>query len=173
MDVTDAIRTRLDIREFADEPVDAATKRAILDAGRLASSGRNLQHWAFLLVDDPEQIAHLASISTTGSWVGNADFAVLLLTDPQYDFNEIDAGRAVTYMQLAAWEAGVASRIYTQDDESPMAEAFDYPADLTLTLVVGFGYPTRPVESFEGKKDRVSLEAVVHHGTYGTPIDLD
>lgn len=42
MNVTEAIETRLEIRDFAHETVEEATKRAILDAARLAPSGKNL-----------------------------------------------------------------------------------------------------------------------------------
>ncbi|MFB6113196.1 MAG: nitroreductase family protein [Halodesulfurarchaeum sp.] len=167
MDVTDAIRTRLDIRDYAEESVPTDTKRAILEAGRLASSGRNLQHWDFVLLQDPSDLDRLAAMSPTGQWVGDADFAIVVLTDPSYDFHEIDAGRALTYMQLEAWDRGVASGIYTEPDESAIREFLDYPESLTTTLVAGFGYPTKPVESFEGRKDREPLSSVAHLGRYG------
>ena len=49
MQVTEAVETRIELREYSDEPVAADTKRAILEAGRLAPSGRNLQHWRFIM----------------------------------------------------------------------------------------------------------------------------
>lgn len=172
MDVTEAIRTRLDIREFADEPVADETKRAILEAARLAPSGKNLQHWAFVLVDDPEGIERLAEASTSGRWVHGADFAVVVLTDPQYPYHEIDAGRALTYMQFEAWNQGVASCIYTGFDEGDMQTLLDYPSSMTVTLVAGFGHPTKPVDSFAGAKDRAPLSEIAHHGSYGQNLSL-
>lgn len=112
MDVSEAIETRLECRDYTDEPVDDETTRRILNAGRLAPSGKNVQHWAFILVDAPEALDRLASISTTGQWVSNADFAICILTDPEYSYHEIDAGRAVTNMQFEAWNRGIGSCIY-------------------------------------------------------------
>ena len=172
MDVTEAIETRLELREFADDPVDAATKRRILEAGRLAPSGRNLQHWAFVLVDDPSTIEELAAASPSGRWVAGADFAIVVLTDPTYPPHGIDAGRAVTHMQLEAWHRGVGSRIYTGLEEPAGADLLGYPDELEPTLVCGFGHPPRPVETYIGRKDREPLDAVAHRNRYGTPIDL-
>lgn len=172
MDVSEAIATRLEVREYDDERVPDETKRAILDAARLAPSGKNLQHWSFVLVDDSDAIEALAGSSTTGQWVAGADFAVVVLTDPSYGYHEIDAGRAVTHMQLEAWTHGVGSCIYTGFDEPAMRDAFEYPDEVTATLVAGFGYPTRPMESFVGNKARAPLDEIAHHGTYGGALRL-
>ncbi len=172
MDVSEAIETRLEIRDYAEEPVPTRDKRAILDAARLAPSGKNLQHWDFVLLNEPDDIEALASASTTGTWVAGADFAVVILTDPTYGYHEIDAGRAVTHMQLEAWNRGVGSCIYTGFDEAAMQDLLDHPADKNVTLVAGFGHPTRDLDSFAGRKDRLSLEQIAHHGTYGGDLTL-
>lgn len=167
MDVFEAIETRIEVNEFADKQIDEEIKRRVLDAGRLAASGRNLQHWTFILVDDPADIDRLGELSPTGGWVADAAFAVVVCTDPQYDFNELDAGRAVTHMQLAAWEAGVGSRIYTVD-RPEVKEFLEIPADTDLTLVAGFGYPQHEIK---GIKDRDPLEKVASRGQYGKALD--
>lgn len=173
MDVSDAIETRLELRDYTDKLVDVETIRRILNAARLAPSGKNVQHWAFILVDKSDGIAQLARISTSGQWIREADFAVVILTDPAYGYHEIDAGRAVTYMQFEAWNQGVGSCIYTGFDDDRMREFLEYPADLVATLVAGFGHPSRPGETFSGRKDRASLAELVHHGTYGNPLAID
>lgn len=172
MDVTDAVRSRIEVREFADETVDDGTKRAILDAGRLAPSGRNVEHWRFVLVDDDEELGALADASPTGGWVAGADFAVAVCTDPDYAFNEIDAGRTTACMQLYAWGLGVASCLYTVDTDEAR-EAVGVPDEYDLTAVLGFGVPTFDVESVEGRKDRHALEEVAFHGRFGEPLSLE
>lgn len=168
MDVTEAVRTRLEIREFADDPVSDDIKEAVLDAGRLAPSGINLQHWRFILMDDPEDVAELGELSPTGGWVADANFAIAIATDPEHDFNELDAGRAVTHMQLVAWEHGVGSRIYTTE-EPAVSEFLELPEDYDLTVVAGFGYPTREIR---GRKDREPLSEVAYHGRFGRSLGL-
>lgn len=163
MDVTEAIETRIEIRDYSDDPVDPGLRHAILDAGRLASSGRNLEHWRFILVDDG--IAELAELSPTGGWVAGADFAVVICTDPEYLFHELDAGRALTYMQLRAWEDGVGSCIYTVD-QADLNEHLGIPADFELTAVVGFGYPTTEIR---GRKNRRAIEDIVFTEKFNQP----
>lgn len=166
MDVEDAIETRIEIREYTDEPVDDPTKRAILDAGRLAPSGRNLQHWRFVLVDDESRLADLASASPSGSWIAGADFAVAICTD--YKHGGIDAGRAVTHMQLLAWDRGVGSCIYTVESAEAY-ELLEVPAGYDLTLVAGFGYPIADVA---GRKDREPLSSVAFQGSFGSELEV-
>jgi nitroreductase len=167
MDVTEAIRTRLEVREFTDEPVADETRRAILDAGRLAPSGKNFQHWAFVLVDADDDLRELADLSTSGGWISDADFAVMILTDPQYYYHEIDAARAVTYMQFAAWDRGVGSCIYTGFDEEGTRDFLDAPDDMAVTLVGGFGTPTFDVDNVRGHNNRKPLDEVAHRDRYG------
>lgn len=167
MDVSEAIETRIEVRDYTDRSVDAATRRAILDAGRLAPSGRNLQHWRFVLVDDGLQ--DLANASPTGSWVAGADFAIAVVTNPDYDFHEIDAGRAVTHMQLTAWERGIGSCIYTVD--TPEAgDALAVPDTQEVTLVAGFGYPE---EEVQGRKRRKSIDEIAFAERFGEPYATD
>ena len=80
MDTFDCIATKLEVRRFSSRAVAGEVKLAVLDAGRLTGSGINLQHWRFILVQDRGALKQLAADSTSGAWVENADFAVILLT---------------------------------------------------------------------------------------------
>jgi len=168
MDVLEAIETRIEVRSYRDEPVDRDTRRAILNAGRLAPSGRNLQHWRFVLVADDDRLDGLAERSPTGGWVADAAFAVVVCTDPSYEYHDIDAGRAVTHMQLAAWEQGIGSCLYTVDTVAAR-EFLAVPEDYDLSLVAAFGYPEREVQGF---KDRKPLEQVAFSERFGERIEL-
>lgn len=171
MNVETAIQTRIEVREFTDEPVPDSTKYEILDAGRLASSGRNQQHWRFILIDSASGIDELAKASTTGAWIDGADFAVVVLTDPNSEYHEIDAGRAITQMQFAAWDRDVGSCIYTGYDMNQMREDFGIPADYAITAVVGFGCPPFDIDKLVGQKDRKPLDELVFQNEFATPIE--
>lgn len=166
MEVESAISSRIELREYSDERVSDSDRRAILNAGRLASSGRNLEHWRFVLITNDDNLEALGQLSPTGGWIRHADFAIVLTTDPSYAFSDLDAGRAVTYMQLLAWERGIGSCIYTIDSPG-VREFLDVPADREIALVVGFGYPTRQIH---GEKNRRSFEELVFKEKYGQPL---
>ena len=168
MDTFDAIKTRLDFRGYETRPVPAEVKMRVLEAGRSTGSGMNKQHWRFLLIDDKEAIKKLAQDSTSGGWVSGANFAVVVLTDPTLGFHLIDAGRAVQDMELAAWNSGIASCIYTGVKEESMRRDFGIPKELRPTAVIGFGYPSKKIV---GKKDRKPLTELAHINKFGNKFD--
>ena len=167
MDAYDAVVTKLDVDEFTSKSVPSDAKLKILEAARLSGSGMNAQHWRFVLVQGRDRLKTLASDSTTGKWVEGADFAVIVLTNPKYGFHLIDAGRALTSMQIAAWNFGVASRIFTGVNREALQKDFDIPKDLSPSVVVGFGYPTRKIS---GKKKRSPLSEVAFLDRFGKPL---
>lgn len=168
METYRTILSKLDVRQFDAKKVPAEVKVQVLEAARSAGTGRNKQHWKFILVQDKESITRLAQDSTSGSWVASADFAVIVLTDPRLEYHLIDTGRAVQDMQLAAWDKGVISGLYTGFKEEKMRTDFAIPSRLNPTAVVGFGYPTKTIL---GKKDREPLSELVFVDKYGNRFD--
>jgi nitroreductase len=168
MDAYTCIATKLEIREFSSKDVPADVKLKILEAARLTASGINSQHWRFILVQGTDQLKQLAEDSTTGSWVQGSNFAVIVLTNPKYAFHLIDAGRAVQDMQLAAWNFGVVSRVYTGVKNESIRKNFNIPGDMNPSIVVGFGYP---VKRIIGRKNRKPLNEIAFLGKYGNPFD--
>ncbi len=169
MDTFESIATKLETREYAPKSVPSDIKKKVLEAGRLTASGINAQHWRLVVVQEPGRLKKLAEESTTGRWVASASFAVLVLTDPKYNFHSFDAGRLVQDMQLAAWNYGVSSRVYTGFNRELMAKDFGLPAELSLTVVVGFGYPAKKIV---GKKNRLPLDQIAFSDRYGQKLAL-
>jgi nitroreductase len=170
MDTYDAIVSKLDVREFAAKHVPGEIKRKILEAARLTGSSMNSQHWRFLLIQDRPNLKRLAQDSTTGGWVENADFAIVIMTNPKVPGSVIDAGRVLQDMQLTAWNFGVVSRLFTGIKEDNLRSDFGVPSELKPTAVLGFGYPKQKI--LGKKKDRKALEELVFSERYGNPLDL-
>ncbi len=169
MEAYESVATKLDVREFAPRRVSVEIKSKILEAARLAQSGNNSQHWRFILVQAPENLRTLARDSSWGKWVENANFAIIVLTDPKHDYHMIDAGRVVQAMQIAAWGLGVASCVFTGLNGDAFRKDFAVPANLNPTIVVGFGYPARKLL---GKKNRKPLSELAFLEKYGNKLDL-
>lgn len=169
MDTFESIATKLEVKEYSRKAVPGDIKEKVLEAARLSPSGMNAQHWRFILMEDPRSLKKLANDSTTGKWVEGTNFAVVVLTDPKYNFHQLDAGRVVQDMQLAAWNYGVASRIYTGFDNIAMTKDFGLPSNLHLAVVVGFGYPAKKII---GRKNRKPLEELAFSERYGQPLRL-
>lgn len=168
MDVFDGISTKLDVRQFAQQDVPQEVKRKVLEAARLTGTGLNTQHWRFILVEGRDSLQKLAEDSTSGMWVAGANFAIIVLTNPKYQFHMIDAGRVLQNMQLAAWNNGVASGIFTGVKADKLRSDFGIPREMSITLIVGFGYPAGKLSG--RKKDRMPLSELVYYGKYGNPM---
>ena len=54
MDFMELLKTRVSIRKYNSEPVPDEILTQILEAGRLAPSGKNMQPYYFIVVKDPE-----------------------------------------------------------------------------------------------------------------------
>jgi nitroreductase len=170
MDAYECIITKLDVREFAHKRVPGETKRKILEAARLTGSSMNSQHWRFLLIQDRSNLAKLAADSTSGAWVAGADFAIVILTSPKVSGYAIDAGRVLQDMELAAWNFGVVSRLYTGFKRDELRRDFGVPPELEISAALGFGYPK---EKILGKKDRKPIEELVFPERYGNRLDAN
>ncbi len=165
MDAFESVVTKLDIREFSVNEVPSEIKSKVLEAARLTGTGLNTQHWRFILVENKGNLKKLAEDSTSGKWVANCNFAIIILTNPKYHFHLIDAGRVLQSMQLAAWNYGVGSGIFTGIEEDKFREDFGIPEEFYVSAIIGFGYP---IKKLTGKrKDRLPLNVLVHNEKYG------
>ena len=71
-------------------------------------------------------------------------------------------------MQLAAWNEGVASGIFTGIDEAALKEHLAIPAELHVSVIAGFGYPARSLSG--RKKNRLPIEELAFLERYGNPL---
>ena len=165
MDAFECIATKLETREFSPQEVPSEIRSKILEAARLTGTGMNTQHWRFIMVEKKDNLKKLAEDSTSGSWVAGANFAVIVLTNPQYGFHLIDTGRVLQNMQLTAWNQGVGSGLFTGIREEKLRGDFAIPKELSPSVVIGFGYPARELTG--KRKNRLSIHELVYHEKYG------
>jgi nitroreductase len=164
MDTFECLTTKLEVREFSAQVVQSEVRLKVLEAARLTGTGLNTQHWRFILVENKDNLKKLAQDSTSGSWVAGANFAIIVLTNPKYNFHLIDSGRVIQNMQLAAWNQGVASGLFTGIKEAELRNDFGIPQDLSTTVVVGFGYPARKLVG--KRKNRLPLNELIYYEKY-------
>lgn len=165
MDVFECIATKLEVREFSTQEVPSEIRSKILEAARLTGTGMNTQHWRFIMVEKKDNLKKLAEDSTSGSWVAGANFAVIVLTNPQYGFHLIDTGRVLQNMQLTAWNQGVGSGLFTGIREEKLRGDFANPKELSPSVIIGFGYPARKLTG--KRKNRLPIHELVYYEKYG------
>lgn len=170
MDTFECIVTKLEIREFStQENVSSEIRLKILEAARLTGSSLNTQPWRFIVVQNENNLNKLSQSSTSGKWISGANFAIIILTNPYFRFHLIDAGKVVQNMQLAAWNYGIGSALFTGIEEDKIRKDFGIPVDYKPVIVVGFGYPKKNVDGRKKKKNRLTLNELVSFEEYGKP----
>src|SRR5436309_12867292 len=78
MEVFEAVRTLLAVREYQDKPIPPETRRRIVEAAHLNASSMNRQPWHFIAIDDRDTLRQLGSIAQSGPYIARAPFAVVV-----------------------------------------------------------------------------------------------
>ena len=167
MDVFEAVRTVLAVREFRNTPVPPDVVRQIVEAGRLTASSTNRQPWHFIVVDDRATLQRLGELARSGPYIAQAPLAVVV-TIRESRFAVSDASRAIQSMVLTAWSAGVGSNWVGFFDLEAVKPLLVIPDDFDVFAIVPFGYPARAVG--RGRKQRQPLGDVASRGRFGHPF---
>ena len=62
MEAIECLKTRRSTRSYRTDPVPREVIEDIIDCGRLAATGNNVQPWRFVVVTDPAKRAELSLI---------------------------------------------------------------------------------------------------------------
>jgi len=166
MNVSDAIRTKRAVRQFADRPLPDEAVRTLLNAGRRAQSSKNTQPWNFVAIRDKETLKKLSEYGKYAGHLAGAAFAVALVSpDPATRWSiAFDLGQATAYMQLAAWELGIGSCIASIYEPEKAKALLGIPEGYFFDVALSFGYPLSGAAppSVMRKGGRRPFEDVVH-----------
>ena len=168
MEVFEAIRTLLAVREYEDRAVPEEVVARILEAGRLTASGMNKQPWHFVVVQDREMLRRLAAAAPSGPYVASAPLAIVVVVENDTRMALSDGSRAIQDMLLAAWGEGVGGNWVGFRGLDEVKALLGIPAELDVLAVLPFGYPAQPVG--KGDKKRKPLAEIAHRERWGEPF---
>lgn len=167
MDVFDAVRTVLAVRNYQSKPIPPDVVRQIVESAWLTASASNKQPWHFIVVQNPDTLKKLGDLARTGRYIPQAPLAVVVvIEDSQLALS--DASRAIQSMVLTAWEHGVGSNwvgFFGLEEVKPF---LNIPENLKILAIIPFGYPDQPAG--KGKKNRKPFGDVVQKEKYGQPF---
>ena len=84
MDALEAVKSRIEIREFQKKPIPKYIQVKVLEAARAAPSAWNRQLWHFILIEDKELLAKLGELAETGRYIKDSPFAIAFLIEKSY-----------------------------------------------------------------------------------------
>jgi len=163
MDTFLAIASRRETKRFDGSPIPEETVRRILDAGRLAGSGKNRQPWTFV----PVEPARIAPFAYDPDNLRGAALAVAIVVSGKGP-TSFDAGRAAQNMLLAAWNEGVGATPNGLADREGASAELGLRDEEQLVNVLAFGHglrqrdpSRRSAEEWSARAKRKPLDEVV------------
>lgn len=164
MELFEAIESRACVRALEPVAVPEADLQQILNAGRRAPSGRNLQPLEFIVVTEP---ASLAALANAQACLGDVNLVILLVGDPersQYWLEDVAA--ATAQMLLAIHALGYAS-VWVEGtllrQEATLKPLFGVPEHMRVVVALPLGKPTQPV----APREKRPLSEMVFAERYG------
>lgn len=157
MELFEAIQKRRTVRNFTGDAIPRQDLEKIVDAGRLACSGRNLQPWDFIVVTQKETIAFFSQHT---EWVGKSAAVVAIVVDPSSRWWLEDGAAAAENILLAATALGYAGcwlEGVTLEREADYKVLLGIPGRKHLFTLIPLGVPVE----IPGK-DKKPLDQVLH-----------
>jgi nitroreductase len=167
MEVFDAVRTALAVRQFQDKPVPESIVRQIVEAGHLTASSRNGQPWHFIVVQNKEMLRQLGALAPTGPYIAQAPLAIVVAME-QSPFAVSDGSRAIQSMMLTAWEHGIGSNWVGFNNLKQVNSVLGIPEGIDILAIVVFGYPAKAIG--KGQKKRKPLGEIAHRERWDQPF---
>ncbi len=167
MEFTQVISSRYSCKKFDGRPVDDAQLAAILEAGTLAPTAKNLQEQRVYVMRSPEALARVDEITpcrygaATVLVVAFDKTNVFVYPGEKYDSGVEDAAIVATHMLLAAKDAGVDSCWLNRFDPDEAAKILGLPENEHVLMLMDLGYAAEGAGPLPNHSSRKPLEETV------------
>ncbi len=163
MDILNLLKSRRSIRVYQDRPIPNDLLLQILEAGRWAPTGANLQPWHFIVVTDPETRRRIGEVTRflfiKSSHVEKAPVVIVLGFNTQKGkYGRYDVTLAGGNMMIMATYLGLGTCWIGAFDESKVKKILEIPENIEVIGLITLGYPGENAEV----PPRVELEKIVH-----------
>lgn len=163
MDILNLLKSRRSIRVYQDRPIPNDLLLQILEAGRWAPTGANLQPWHSIVVTDPETRRRIGEVTRflfiKSSHVEKAPVVIVLGFNTQKGkYGRYDVTLAGGNMMTMATNLGLGTCWIGAFDELKVKEILEIPENIEVIGLITLGYPGENAEV----PPRVELEKIVH-----------
>ena len=167
MEFRDVVKNRYSCKKFSGKQVDAKKLTAILEAGRLAPTAKNLQEQHIYVVQSAEMLARIDTVTpcrygapTVLVVAFNRDNVFTYPGGSQTSGME-DAAIVATHMILAAADEGVDSCWLNFFDPEKVAAALCLPENEDVLMLMDLGYAAEGIGPLPKHTERKPLEETV------------
>ena len=167
MEFKEVVRKRFSCKKYSDRKPEAEKLAAILEAGRLAPTAKNLQEQHVYVVQSEEMLAKIDGV--TPCRYGAPVVLVVafdknnVFTYPggKRDSGAEDAGIVATHMMLAAADEGVDSCWLNFFDPDALSAALGLPENEEILMLLDLGYAAPEAGPLPNHANRKELSETV------------
>ena len=169
MEFKEVLKARYSCKKYSDRQVEKEKLEAILNAGRLAPTAKNLQEQHIYVVQSPEVLAKVDSVTPcrygapTVLVVAFDRTNVFTYPGGKRDSGVEDATIVATHMILAAADEGVDSCWVNFLDPEKMAEVLGLPENEEILMIMDLGYAAEGAGPLPNHGHRKELSATVSY----------
>ncbi len=150
MDIYEAIKNRVSTRAYLPDPVEEEKIDRILEAARLAPSGKNGQPWTFIVVTGEDTRGRLMHACRDQKFIAEAPVVIAACGREKLAYQKmggywnslpVDIGIALEHLMLAAESEGLGTCWIGAFAEEEVREILEVPADVKIVALTPVGYP--------------------------------
>lgn len=170
--VIENILTRMSVRSYTDQKVEAGKIDTLLRAAMAAPSAVNKQPWRFVVIDERAKLDSIAANFPSMKMAGKAPLAIVLCGDMEATLEGVgrdywvqDVSAATENLLLAAHGIGLGAvwcGVYPTDRVDGFRSLLNLPETIVPLACVVIGYPAGDNQP----KDKWKPENV-HYNTWG------
>lgn len=162
MEFTDVVKGRYSCKKYSDRPLEKEKLDAILEAGRVAPTAKNLQEQKVYVVQSAQMLAKIDEVTPcrygapTVLIVAFDRDNVFTYPGGKRDSGVEDATIVATHMILAAYNEGVDSCWINFLDPEKMAQALGLPGNEEVLMAMDLGYAAEgagPLPNHSSRKE--------------------
>ncbi len=171
MSILEIMHRRQSIRKYQAAPVPEDVLARVLEAARIAPSGKNLQPWKFIVVRDPATKEKLAGASANQRFIAEAPIVIIACGFPDNCYAKmgrymkswpVDVAVALEHLILQAADEGLGTCWIGAFEETEVRAILGVPEEVKVLALTPLGYPgERPV-----RRGRKSLSEIVSYEKY-------
>jgi len=171
MKVLEAIQKRRSVRKYKQDPVPEEALLRVLEAARLAPSGKNFQPWKFIIVRDKALKEKLARASAGQFFIAKAPIIIVGCGFPDECYARmgrymkswsVDVTIALEHLILQAQEEGLGTCWIGSFEEEEVKAILNVPEKVKVLALTPLGYPEE-IPRFRGRK---SLDEIISYDRY-------
>ena len=169
MDAYKAVVEKRDKREFESHPIPEEVLSKVLQATRMAGSGKNRQTGRIVVVTDQEGRNSVADSGDFGDWIKEAAVALVFAIHSDGGLRpDFDIGRMAQNAMIVANSEGLSSCPMTVYRQQELRNALSIPDEYDVPMVVGMGFATNSSKTSRSHP-RIPLEDMVYRETWQKP----